>query len=98
MVSIMLQLFLDDTPTIRHRGKMGTYMDKYGMGWLLDQNNHEIDHFIQEIDNYQEMDNNHEIDNNREIVKDHEIYNDQKIHNDHEMKHLFIRNQMEFLG
>ena len=39
----MLQLFLDDTPTIRHRGKMGTYMDKYGMGWLLDQNNHEID-------------------------------------------------------
>lgn len=32
-----------EEPTVRHRGKMGGYMDKYGMGWLLDQNNHEIE-------------------------------------------------------
>ncbi|RNA18757.1 YIPF4 isoform X1 [Brachionus plicatilis] len=32
-----------DEPQIRHRGKVGGVMDKYGFGWLLDQNNTDID-------------------------------------------------------
>jgi hypothetical protein len=28
---------------MRHRGKLGGYMDNYGVGWLLDQNNIEIE-------------------------------------------------------
>ncbi|CAF0718294.1 unnamed protein product [Brachionus calyciflorus] len=32
-----------DEPQIRHRGKVGGVMDKYGFGWLLDQNNSEIE-------------------------------------------------------
>ncbi len=31
------------TPSVRHRGNIGNMMDKYGIGWLLDQNNHEIE-------------------------------------------------------
>lgn len=33
-----------DQPTqVRHRGNVGNYLDKYGVGWLLDQNNLEIE-------------------------------------------------------
>lgn len=32
-----------DEPQIRHRGKVGGVMDKYGFGWLLDQNSTEIE-------------------------------------------------------
>jgi hypothetical protein len=28
---------------LRHRGQVGGYLDKYGFGWLLDQNDTEID-------------------------------------------------------
>ncbi len=31
------------TPAVRHRGNIGNMMDKYGVGWLLDQNNIEIE-------------------------------------------------------
>lgn len=27
----------DDSPQLRHRGRVGGYFDKYGVGWLLDQ-------------------------------------------------------------
>lgn len=36
-------LSLEETPQMRHRGKLGGYMDNYGVGWLLDQNNIEIE-------------------------------------------------------
>ncbi len=35
--------FVKDEPKIRHRGALGSQMDKYGVGWLLDQNNAEIE-------------------------------------------------------
>lgn len=35
--------FDDDVPTLRHRGHVGSVMDKYGMGWLLDQNSTDIE-------------------------------------------------------
>ena len=42
-------------PQLRHRGAVGGYMDKYGMGWLLDQNTNDIDDedslpLLQELD------------------------------------------------
>jgi protein YIPF4 len=35
--------FESDENQMRHRGRLGGYMDKYGVGWLLDQNSAEID-------------------------------------------------------
>jgi hypothetical protein len=40
---------------MRHRGKVGGYMDKYGIGWLLDQNDADIESedsapLLQELD------------------------------------------------
>ena len=32
-----------DAPQLRHRGALGSTMDKYGFGWLLDQNSAEIE-------------------------------------------------------
>ena len=35
--------FIKDEPKLRHRGALGSQMDKYGFGWLLDQNSAEIE-------------------------------------------------------
>lgn len=34
---------IDESSQVRHRGNVGNYLDKYGVGWLLDQNNVEIE-------------------------------------------------------
>lgn len=33
----------DSTSRVRHRGQVGSYLDNYGFGWLLEQNNAEIE-------------------------------------------------------
>ena len=35
--------YIEEPNQIRHRGKLGGYMDNYGVGWLLDQNSADID-------------------------------------------------------
>ncbi len=34
---------IDEPNRIRHRSNVGNYLDKYGVGWLLEQNNLEIE-------------------------------------------------------
>jgi hypothetical protein len=37
--------FIDDSDDsgLRHRDQLGSYLDKYGVGWLLDQNTSDLD-------------------------------------------------------
>ena len=39
----MIDNFSEQLPQLRHRGQVGGYLDKYGFGWLLDQNDTEND-------------------------------------------------------
>lgn len=46
---------IDEPTQLRHRGTLGNYMDKYGVGWLLDTDDKDIDEedslpLLQELD------------------------------------------------